>query len=245
MPIQLQVDSPENFTTDGMINAFTPDVPCSEKALSGPDIFFEVDLQPGSYWITVDPEDTADLAIVLIDSCDPISCTYSLNGAGPGEIESYGPIVVNGDRNETTALFSIDSVSYETAGSFEILVEKEAIVDGDEDLDLEPEQDTEFEDDLDSDDDLDLDDDFDLDDDLDEPTEADINESIPDGDIEEDRDNTIDGDQNDEDADLDDEATPSTSVFGGGGGCHSTENIGVLFLGLLFCFVWIYRREWR
>ncbi len=242
MPIQLQVDSPENFTTDGMINVFTPDEPCSEEALFGPDIFFEVDLQPGIYWITVDPEDTADLAIVLIDSCDPISCTYSLNGAGLGEMESYGPIVVNGDRNESTALFSIDSVSYETAGSFEILVEKEAIVDGDEDLDLEPEQDAEFEDDLDSEDDLDLDDDFDLDENLDEPTEADVHESSPDGDIEEDRDNTPDGDPNNEDiADLDDEA----SVFGGGGGCHTTENVGVLLLGLLLCFVWIYRRQWR
>lgn len=198
LPIGLQIGYPESFTTDGMINIFSPDEPCSEDLLEGPDIFFKVTLQPGAYWISVDPEDEADLAIVLIDSCNPVACTYSIDDAGLGGIEAYGPIVVEDTRGETTVLFSIDSVSYETAGSFEILVERETIVDGDEDLDLEPDQDTEIEEWPDGD--IDTEDgDFDLDDDLDEPTETDVEETTPDGDIDDDWDSAPDGDQVDDD----------------------------------------------
>ncbi len=204
LPIQLQVDYPESFTTDGMINTFTPEAPCSDNPLEGPDVFFKVTLQPGTFWISVDPEEEADLAIVLIDSCDPIACTYSLDDAGSGGVETYGPVVVDGTRNEATVLFSVDSVSYEAAGSFEILIEKEGIVDGDEDLDIEPDEEVEIEDwpdgDIDS-----VDGDLELEDDLDESTEVDDEETTLDGDVEDDWDSSPDGDQTDDDiADGDD-----------------------------------------
>jgi MYXO-CTERM domain-containing protein len=138
LPISVELDTEMDFDLTGFFDGFTAEPPCSQEALAGPDLFFMFTGDAGLYLITVTPTAQADLAIVLLDSCEPPSCLASMNASGLGETEILRSIEVM--DADTPVVFSVDSLSVETAGAFTLLVERQDVTDGD--LDVETDSDS-------------------------------------------------------------------------------------------------------
>ncbi|RJO71564.1 MAG: hypothetical protein C4523_04335 [Myxococcales bacterium] len=130
-PISLTLGETASFTTlDGWpLNDASE---CADEPLAGPELHFILDPGAGFYRITVTPDVEADLAIVLIGDCDPMSCLDVANDGGKGQVEILAPVTI-GDFAWQPLQFAVDSVSSEDAGGFTVLVEPyEDVTDGDE-----------------------------------------------------------------------------------------------------------------
>ncbi len=185
-PIPVEIGVELSDTTSGRLNFFTPEDPCSTAPLEGPDAFFTVlNPEPGRYRVVLTPSVGVDLALVLMDSCDPPACTHSLNVGASGEPEVIEELWIDEHTDTENALFSVDSVSDLLAGDFTLLIERLPDPDGDDDADADAEPD--------GDDDTDVDADADLDADTDDATDGDTD--VADGDEPDGDEDAADGDE--------------------------------------------------
>ncbi len=172
LPVRLVVGEEQHMTLDGQINTFVPDEPCSSEAFSGPDLFVDALLEPGSYTLTVSPEDEVDVVLLLMTSCDPLACSHSINDGGAGETESYA-LEIPETGQSSLVLFAVDTLSESTAGGFDILLQSDGGLDDDDDVTDDDDDATDDDDDVTDDDDDVMDDDDDVMDDDDDVTDDD------------------------------------------------------------------------
>ncbi len=188
-PIRLTLDEPQSLTLSGLLDTFTPDETCSDESLTGPEMFFDAELTSGAYMLSVTPDAGVDVALLLMTDCHPAACSGSVNEAGVGEAEHY-EIEIPASEKNSVFLLGVHAASPDTAGGFEILLERVQDEDGDIDGDIDGDEDG----DTDGDEDGDTDGDEDGDTDGDE-----------DGDIDGDEDGDMDGDEDDDDDVTDDD----------------------------------------
>ncbi len=188
-PIRLTVDEPQSLTLSGLLDTFTPDETCSDESLTGPEMFLDAELTSGSYMLSVTPDAGVDVALLLMTDCHPAACSGSVNEAGVGEAEHY-EIEIPASEKNSVFLLGVHAASPDTAGGFEILLERVQDEDGDIDGDIDGDEDGDTDGDEDGDTDGDEDGDIDGDED---------------GDIDGDEDGDMDGDEDDDDDVTDDD----------------------------------------
>ncbi len=219
-PIRLTLDEPQSLTLSGLLDTFTPDETCSDESLTGPEMFLDAELTSGSYMLSVTPDAGVDVALLLMTDCHPAACSGSVNEAGVGEAEHY-EIEIPASEKNSVFLLGVHAASPDTAGGFEILLERvqdedgdidgdidgdeDGDTDGDEDGDTDGDEDGDIDGDEDGDMDGDEDDDDDVTDDDDDVTDDDDDVTDDDDDVTDDDDDVTDDD--DDVTDDDDDVT--------------------------------------
>ncbi|RJO66750.1 MAG: hypothetical protein C4523_11380, partial [Myxococcales bacterium] len=211
-PYALVLGTASTVSFSGTVN-FQDAAACHETPLDGPELYFALDVPPGSYRITATPDVSLDAAIVLLGSCDSGDCLSVTDDNGPGLAEMAEMEITSDNRDLSTLRFAIE-VPEANDSNVVILAEALTPPDGDADeaevetdgdadsMDADPEEDT-------ADTDGDMDDETTTEDDA---AEADGDEELSET-PEKDSPETADGDETiDGDRDASDEETADGDI---------------------------------
>lgn len=128
---------------------------CTDLSFTGPEIYFSILLNKGTYIITVTPGEGTDPSIFILNSCEEQNCNSSAMETETGKSEER---TINIEEDGSTLIFAVDFTTYLVSDSIAVVVNAIEIQDEDivdQDMDLQEEdiydQDIYDQDDLDED----------------------------------------------------------------------------------------------